>query len=100
VPTFPSFPSFDLSDFDLSQVDLPKFDLPKIDLAKFDLPKIDLANVDLPQVDTERVAGIARDAAYVGIGLGVLAVQQAQVRRREIRAAVERQIRQLVDAAS
>lgn len=101
----PTFPSFDLSNFDLANLDLPNFDLSRIDISKVDLPTIDfsgidLPSIDLPQVDTDRVVGLARDAAYVGIGLGVLAVQQAQVRRREIRATVERQIRQLVDAAS
>ena len=106
----PTFPSFDLSNFDLSRIDISKVDLPtidfssielpNIDLPNIDLPNIDLRGIDLPQVDTERVVGLARDAAYVGIGLGVLAVQQAQVRRREVRATVERQIRQLVDAAS
>ena len=101
----PTFPSFDLSNFDLSRIDISKVDLPTIDFSSIELPNIDLPNIDLrgidlPQVDTERVVGLARDAAYVGIGLGVLAVQQAQVRRREVRATVERQIRQLVDAAS
>jgi hypothetical protein len=79
----------------------PSIDLTKIDLSKIDLTKIDLTGVDvkLPEIDTDRVVNFARDAAYVGIGFGVLAVQQAQVRRREVQSTVERQIRQLVDAA-
>jgi hypothetical protein len=92
----PAFPSIDLTKIDLSKIDLSKIDLSKIDLSKVDLSGVD---VKLPDVDTERLVGLARDAAYVGIGFGVLAVQQAQVRRREVRSTVERQIRQLVDAA-
>jgi hypothetical protein len=87
----PTFPSLDLTSFDLSKIDLSKIDLSKIDLARFDA-------IDLPEVDAERVKGLARDAAYVGIGLGVLAVQQAMVRRREVQATVERQLRTMVDA--
>src|ERR1700722_13526583 len=33
---------------------------------------------------TEDIVGTARDAAYVAVGLGVLAVQRAQVRRNEL----------------
>lgn len=33
---------------------------------------------------TEEVVGTARDAAYVAVGLGVLAIQRAQVRRNEL----------------
>lgn len=35
------------------------------------------------------VARLARDAAYVVIGLGVLRFQRAQVRRREVRKRLE-----------
>jgi hypothetical protein len=33
---------------------------------------------------TEDILGTARDAAYVAVGLGVLAIQRAQVRRNEL----------------
>src|ERR1700722_6594209 len=33
---------------------------------------------------TEDIVGTARDAAYVAVGLGVLAFQRAQVRREEL----------------
>ena len=36
-----------------------------------------------PQI-AERLAGLARDAAYVAIGASVLTVQRLQVRRREL----------------
>jgi Holliday junction resolvasome RuvABC endonuclease subunit len=32
----------------------------------------------------DRLAGLARDAAYIAIGAGVLTVQRLQVRRREL----------------
>jgi hypothetical protein len=60
-------------------IDLTKFDLSKFDFAKFDLPKI-----DLPDFDADRVANLARDAAYITVGFGVLAFQKAQVRRQEL----------------
>jgi hypothetical protein len=68
---------------------LPRIDLDptKLDLTKLDLSKLDLSKLDLgalPDVDVERLTGLLRDLAYVAIGFGVLTVQQAQVRRREL----------------
>jgi hypothetical protein len=65
--SFRSFPALDLSRLDLSRLDLGKY----------------LPTGQADEVAT-KVAGIARDAAYVVIGFGVLTVQQAQVRRREL----------------
>jgi hypothetical protein len=53
---------------------LPNF--PSIDFSGLDANK--LAGLD------RKVVAAVRDAAYVTIGFGVLAVQQAQVRRREV----------------
>jgi hypothetical protein len=53
-----------------------------IDLSDFDVTK--LAGLD------EKVVDVLRDAAYVTVGFGVLAVQKAQVRRRELGAIVGR----------
>ncbi len=48
------------------------------------LPLIDqLPSFDLPGVDTDRLVALAKDAAYVTVGFGVLAVQKIQVRRHE-----------------
>ncbi len=62
-------------------------------------PSVDLTNFDLaPAVKTIRqtgdaaastATGLARDAAYTAVGLGVLTYQRIQVRRREI----ERELR-------
>jgi hypothetical protein len=76
MPTFPN-PADLLRRFDPTAVDFSKLDVSKIDVSK--LPKLDLA-----KVDTERLVAVLRDAAYVVIGFGVLTVQQAQVRRREL----------------
>ena len=38
------------------------------------------------------VRNAARDAAYISVGLGVLAYQRAQVRRRELQQQVESQL--------
>ncbi|MBI5087891.1 MAG: hypothetical protein HZB15_03205 [Actinobacteria bacterium] len=70
--TFRSFPAVDFSKLDLS-----KLDLGKLDLGKY-LPTGQADDV------ATKLASIARDAAYVVIGFGVLTVQQAQVRRREL----------------
>jgi hypothetical protein len=90
-----AFPSLDFTRLNIS-----KFDLPKIDLSKIDLPKIDLPRVEAPEIDVDTVTAFARDAAYVGIGLTVLAFQQAQVRRRELQSSVEQGVRKLVDTMS
>ena len=45
-------------------------------------------SIDLTSVDAEKLTTVLRDAAYITIGFGVLAFQQAQVRRREFAAAV------------
>lgn len=90
MASIPAFPSIDLSKLDLSKLDLSKLDITKLDLSKLDITKLDLSGLPrvdvpgLPGVDTDKVLGLMRDAAYVVIGLGVLGVQQAQVRRREL----------------
>jgi hypothetical protein len=53
-------------------------------MAVFSLPKIDLPGVELPDIDADRIASLARDAAYISVGFGVLAFQKAQVRRQEL----------------
>lgn len=68
--SFPTFPSIDFSK-------LPKFDLPRF---------------DLPAFDAEAVTAKAKDAGYVAVGLAVLAVQKAQVRRQEMRATLGSQV--------
>lgn len=64
--------------------------MPRIPTPRLPLPAFDLSHFDataLARID-EKVVAVARDAAYVSIGFGVLAFQQAQVRRREIEKAV------------
>ncbi len=51
------------------------------------LPTLDqLLKFEVPGVDVDRLAAVAKDAAYVAVGFGVLTVQKAQVRRRELTA--------------
>jgi hypothetical protein len=66
----PDFPSIDFSKLDVDA-------LRNVDFSKF------VPNVDLAAFDGDKLTAAVRDAAYVTIGLGVLAVQQAQVARRE-----------------
>lgn len=60
----------------MSRIPIPRLPVPAFDLSHLDATS--LANID------DRIVTAARDAAYVTIGFGVLAFQQAQVRRREI----------------
>lgn len=65
---------------------------PSLNFSKLDLSALDLSKLDIPGVDTDKVLAALRDAAYVTIGFGVLAVQQAQVRRRETVAALSTRV--------
>ncbi len=96
MPKLPNLPS------SFPAVDLTKLDLSKIEMPKIDLPKVELPRVELPRVDADKVVAAARDAAYVTIGFGVLAFQQAQVRRRELESQLSglaSKVRSLVGAA-
>ena len=65
-------------------IKLPEIKLPEFKLPNF--PSVDFSKLDaskLSGLDDKLVAAL-RDAAYVTIGFGVLALQQAQVRRREM----------------
>jgi len=105
----PTFPSFDLSSFDVSKLELPKldwskFELPKVDFAKFELPRFDLAkfdlpDVDVPEIDVDRVVTFVRDVAYAGVGLAVLAVEQADKARRDFDGVVRERVASLRNAA-
>lgn len=53
-------------------------------------PSFDLTRFDLTKLDTERLGAVARDVAYVAIGLGVLTFQETQVRRRDLAKSVDR----------
>jgi hypothetical protein len=92
----PKFPQVTLPKVDLPKIDLPKVDLPKIDFPKFDPTKMALPGLDLTHLDVrkgvERVATLSKDLAYVTVGTGVLAVQQMQVRRRELTASLQARI--------
>lgn len=55
-------------------IKLPTF--PSVDVSGLDASKLVEAN--------EKLVTAVRDAAYVTVGFGVLALQQAQVRRREV----------------
>ncbi|MEO5899363.1 MAG: hypothetical protein ABIR68_04425 [Ilumatobacteraceae bacterium] len=67
-----SFPSIDFSNFDVET------------LKQLDPRKIDWSKIEVPELDGQKLLGAVRDAAYITVGFGVLAVQKAQVRRREL----------------
>ena len=50
-----------------------------------------LPRIDLP-VSPEQLVNLAKDAAYVALGFGVLSFQRAQVRRQEFTKVVEARV--------
>jgi hypothetical protein len=66
-----------------------------LDLSDLDLSNLDLSRLEVPVIDVDRAVDVARDTAYVGVGLTVLAVQRAQVARRDVTKAVERRVRRV-----
>lgn len=46
-------------------------------------PSYDLTDFDLSRLDLERLGRLARDAAYVAVGSSVLGIRQANIRRLE-----------------
>ena len=66
----PEFPSVDFSKFDLDA-------LRKLDLSKY-VPDVKFPTVDLPNIDVSKLTDAVRDAAYLTIGVGIAAVDQAR----------------------
>jgi hypothetical protein len=83
--------------FDVPKFEMPKFEMPKFEMPKFEMPNIDLPKVDLPDIDADKLAALARDAFYVSVGFGVLAVQKAQVRRQELAALMTERVNVVVE---
>ena len=90
----------DIKQLDVTQLDPTKFEMPKFDMPKFDMPELDLPAVPQMEIpaELERVADLARDAAYAGVGAVVITVQKADERRREMTGQVTTRVRRLVDA--
>lgn len=61
---------------------------PAIDLSGFDLSRLDPRDLDLPlpgaMPSADRIVGVVRDTAYVGVGLVLLGVQRVQWERRQM----------------
>jgi len=85
-------PSIKFPSFSLPNLKFPSAQIRGIDLTNFDLKK----NVEAARENTKRALELAtnltRDVAYITVGSGVLAFQQAQVRRREVTATVQSRI--------
>ncbi len=77
----PEFPAVDFTKFDLDA--LRNFDFAKyVPAVKF--PTGDLPGVEMPNIDVTKLTDAVRDAAYLTVGIGVAAIEQAQARRREL----------------
>ncbi len=64
---------------------LPSIDFTSIDLSRLDVSALRnsrlskrLSEIDVPVIDTDKVTALVRDAAYLTVGLGVVAVQQVR----------------------
>jgi len=66
-----------------------RLDPTNLDLTDLDLDRLVRSLPSSPGALAARLTDLARDAAYVTVGLGVLNFQRAQVRRREL----ERELR-------
>jgi hypothetical protein len=55
-----------------------------VDLTNFDVAPAARRVRNVSYSVAQRGAGMAKDAAYVGVGFGLLAFQRAQVQRRQI----------------
>lgn len=75
----------------MTKFSFPELKIPHISLPKMPTPGLDLTAIDLRK-GAEKVAQLSKDALYVSVGTGVLAVQQLQVRRRELTASVQARI--------
>ena len=68
--------------FEMPTFEMPKFEMPDFELPTFEMPTIDLPEIDLPSV--EQLAGCARDAAYVGVGLAAMTVERVQALQQQL----------------
>ena len=75
----------------MTKFSLNELKIPHVSLPKLPTPGLDLTAIDLRK-GAEKVAQLSKDALYVSVGTGVLAVQQLQVRRRELTASVQARI--------
>ena len=69
---------------------ISRFDPTSIDLTDFDVVRAVHSTVELGGSLAGRAAGLAKDATYVTVGLGLLSFQRAQVRRRELERSLRR----------
>jgi hypothetical protein len=91
----PDFPSIDFSKLDLDALrkldlskyvpavnfpvgNIPKVDLRNIEVPTIDWPTIDFAAIDFPSIDVTKLTDAVRDAAYLTVGVGIAAMEQAR----------------------
>ena len=71
---------------DFSSIKFPAIDFPAIDFSRLDVNALrdKLPKIDLPAIDTAKLTAAVRDAGYIAVGLGVVAVERAQARGNEL----------------
>jgi len=83
----PTLPALDFSNFELPNFNLPKFDFSKIDLPNIDFPAIDFSKLDVAALRNVKLPNVL-DAAYMTVGLGVVAMERAQAHGEQLAAIV------------
>ena len=104
-PTKIDLTRFDVRKFEtpkLPKMELPKMELPKMELPRMEFPRMEFPKMEFPKVDLplDRLAGLARDAAYVGVGAAVVAAKTADERVRTVTEQVTARVRKLVDTVA
>jgi len=61
-----------------------------VDLTDFDVAELVRGALDTTDAVATKALAVAKDAAYVTVGLGLLNLQRAQVRRRELERTLRR----------
>jgi hypothetical protein len=74
----------------ISAIDFPSIDFSRLDVSA-------LRNIDIPTIDTDKVSVAVRDAMYLIVGAGVVAVEQAQARLAANKTRIETRIETVVD---
>lgn len=76
----PEFPSVDFSKLDLDalrKLDLSKY-VPAVNFPDVNFPKVDLRDIDYSSIDVSKLTDAVRDAAYLTVGVGIAAAEQAR----------------------
>jgi hypothetical protein len=78
---------------EMPSIKVPAIDFPTIDFSAIKFPAVDFPSIDFSRFDVSAVRDIdfakyVTDAAYITVGLGVVAVEKAKARREQLATAI------------